>query len=186
MIERLSESFATPRLDIRIVEARDLAGLLVVHADEEVTRFLPYDVWRSMDDARAWLARVAAFADDGKSRQFVMIERDGARPVGAIVLFNVDASNRRAELGYVLGRADWGRGLMREALDAFVAHAFDDLELRRIEAFADPRNVASHRLLLATGFAHEGLLRARGMQNGVVVDSNAYGLLREEFRPPAR
>jgi [ribosomal protein S5]-alanine N-acetyltransferase len=186
MIERLSSSVDSERLVVRLVEPRDLPGLLVVHADDEVTRFLPYETWRSMDDAEAWFVRIMGLHDLGRSRQFVMIERDGERPVGAVVLFNPDAANRRAEVGYVLGRADWGRGLAREALDALLPRAFDDLDLRRIEASVDPRNVASHRLLLALGFVHEGRLRARSVMKGEPVDSNVYGLLRGELRPRPR
>ena len=182
MIERLTSAFDTARLTVRLVESRDLDGLLTVHADEEVTRFLPYDTWKSMDDATAWLARIVGLHEQDRSRQFVMIERETDRPVGAIVLFNVDPGNLRGEIGYVLGRADWGRGLMREALVPFVDRAFDDLGLRRLEAFVDPRNTASHRLITALGFVHEGLLRARGMIKGRVVDSNVYGLLVDEWR----
>ena len=90
-----------------------------------------------------------------------------------------------ADVGYAVARDVWGRGYAREALDALLVRAFADMDLRRVEAFADPRNVGSHRLLLSVGFVHEGLLRARTVQKGVVVDSNVYGLLRDEFRPHA-
>jgi RimJ/RimL family protein N-acetyltransferase len=186
MIERLTTAFETERLTIRRVELRDLEGLLTVHSHDDVTRFLPYDTWKSMDDATAWFERISLLDADGRSRQFVMIERADAgareRPVGAIVLFNVDAGNLRGEVGYVLGRADWGRGLMREALTTFLTHVFDDLGLRRIEAFVDPRNRASHRLATSLGFVHEGMLRERSSIKGQVADSNVYGLLVDEWR----
>jgi ribosomal-protein-alanine N-acetyltransferase len=185
MIERLSASFEAGRLQVRIVEARDLHDLLVVNGDDEATRYLPYESWRSMDDAQAWLARIGGLHEQGKSRQFVMIDREAGRCVGAIVLFNPDDANRRAEVGYVVARSHWGLGYAREALDGLLTRAFEDMELRRVEAFADPRNVGSHRLLMSTGFVHEGCLRGRSVQKGNVVDSNAYGLLREEFRPRA-
>jgi ribosomal-protein-alanine N-acetyltransferase len=181
-IDGLRQAFETERLEMRIVEPRDLIGLIVVHADDDVTRFLPYDTWHTADDANAWYARNRGFHDDGKSRQFVMIERSDGRPIGAVVIFNFDAGNRRAEIGYVLGKRDWGRGLMREALTGFMPHVFDDLELRRVEAHVDPRNLASHKLLLALGFKHEGLLRQRGIIGGEVVDSNVYGLLKSEWQ----
>jgi [ribosomal protein S5]-alanine N-acetyltransferase len=186
MIDRLSASFATGRLQVRLVEARDLRDLLVVNGDDEATRYLPYPSWDSMEDAEAWLVRIGALHEQGKSRQFVMVDREADRCVGAIVLFNTDDANRRAEVGYVVARPDWGRGYAREALDGLLLRAFEDMDLRRVEAFADPRNAGSHRLLMSTGFVHEGCLRGRSVQKGVVVDSNAYGLLREEFRPRAR
>ena len=56
---------------------------------------------------------------------------------------------------------------------------------RQLEAYVDPRNVASHRLLLSLAFRLEGLLRGRSVMKGVVVDSNVYGLLRGEFESKA-
>jgi RimJ/RimL family protein N-acetyltransferase len=170
----------TPRLVIRRVEERDLDGLMAVNGDDEVTRYLPYASWRSVDDAQAWLVRMNGMQDDGRACQLVTVDRAADRPVGAILLFNFDDANRRAELGYVLGRRDWGRGVMREALDAVLRCAFADLDARRIEAFVDPRNAASHGLLLRLGFRHEGLLRARSVMKEEVVDANVYGLLADD------
>lgn len=181
MIERLSSTLDTDRLTIRRVEARDLDGLMAVNTDDEVTRFLPYRTWRSYEDAEAWHARIVGLEEAGSLRQFVIVERSDARVIGAAVVFRIDAQNRRAELGYVLGRRDWGRGLMREALAGLLSRLFDDLDLHRVEAVADPRNGPSHRLLIGLGFRHEGLLRERSVMKGEVVDSNAYGLLAREF-----
>ena len=180
-IDRLTRSFETARLIVRLVEERDLEGLLAVNRDDEVTRFLPYGTWRSIDDAQAWLVRIDELQAEGKLRQFVVIERDVDEVVGALVLFNVDGSGR-AEVGYVVGRRGWGRGLAREALRSLLTHAFDDLALRRIDAHVDPRNVASHRLLIALGFEHEGTIRERSVVKGEVVDSGFYGLLAREWR----
>ena len=193
MLARLSPSFETPRLMLRQVERRDLDDLTVVNGDDETTRFLSYGSWRSSDDAEAWYADVVASHASGKSRHFVLLARHdgrdrasaGGRVIGAAVLFNADAVAARVELGYVLGSRDRGLGLMREALQALIARAFMELDLRRIEAFVDPRNVASDRALRSLGFAHEGRLRARGVLKGEVVDSDAYGLLRGEWAASA-
>ena len=181
MIEGLPSSLATERLVVRHVESGDLQDLLVVHADDDVTRYLPYNTWRSIDDARAWHARIVGLEADGKLRQFVVVDRADDRVVGATVVFGVDAVHRRAELGYVLGRRDWGRGLMREALDALVSAAFETLALRRMEAHVDPRNEPSILVLLRLGFVCEGLMRERGLLKGEVVDSCIYGLLAPDF-----
>ncbi len=176
---------------MRVVEPADLDDLLVVHADDDVTRFLPYVTWRSIDDARAWHARIVGLESDGRLRQYVVVDRGDARVVGSVLIFNVEPVHRRAELGYALGRRDWRRGVMSEALDAFVAVAFDALELRRMEAHVDPRNAPSIRLLERLGFVREGLMRERATIKGQVVDSCIYGLLADDLRrrratpPPA-
>ena len=67
--------------------------------------------------------------------------------IGTTTLYNLDFSNRRAEMGYALGREHWGQGYMAEALQALLAYCFDVLDLRRIEADVDPRNAASIQTL---------------------------------------
>lgn len=62
-------------------------------------------------------------------------------------------------LGFQLARPHWGRGLMREAAGAVLAHALTQPGLWRVDALCDVDNTASERLLLALGMVREGLLR---------------------------
>jgi len=67
-----------------------------------------------------------------------------------------------------------------------VTYAFNDLDLNRIEADVDPRNVASARSLVRMGFRKEGHLRERWIVSGEVSDSDLYGLLRIDWPPRVR
>ena len=191
-LDRLASSFDTTRLSLRFVERRDLPDLTVINADDETTRFLGHHSWRSSDDAETWYRDVVDAYEAGRSRHFALVaggrpvaghDTNDGRVIGVAVLFNFDPVASRAELGYMLGPRDRGAGLMHEALCALLSRAFTDLDLRRIEAFVDPRNAASGRTLRSLGFAYEGRLRARGVLKGEVVDSDAYGMLQGEWRP---
>jgi hypothetical protein len=113
-------------------------------------------------------------------------EYDAARKVwhqtwvdssGTLLLFNFAPVSARLELGYVLGQAHWGLGLMREALRSACAHAFGSLGIRRLEAEVNSSNVASMRVLRNLGFVHEGTLRKRWIAKGEAYDTDMYGLL---------
>ena len=80
-----------------------------------------------------------------------------------------------------MGRAHWGKGYMNEALNGLVSHAFEVMNLRRLEADVDPRNGASVRTLERLGFEREGFLRERWYVNGEIQDALFYGLLRREW-----
>ena len=62
-------------------------------------------------------------------------------------------------LGYQIARDRQGQGLMREALEALNAFAFEAMGLHRIMANYVPGNDRSGRLLERLGFEHEGLAR---------------------------
>ena len=68
-----------------------------------------------------------------------------------------------------------------EAAAALIAFAFARLDLRRIEADADPRNVGSIRVLEKLGFVREGFLRERWDIGGEIQDAVLFGLLRREW-----
>jgi ribosomal-protein-alanine N-acetyltransferase len=174
----------SPRLRLRPIAATDLPDLLVVNGDPEVTRFLPYATWQTAADGEAWFARMQTLAAAGTSQQLVVQRRDDGRVIGTALLFRHDEASVRAELGYALGRAHWGRGLMREALHALCGHAFGPMGLRRLEAEVNPANVASSTLLGALGFTHEGCLRQRWVAKGSApYDTHFYGLLAHEWPP---
>lgn len=176
-----SPTLHTERLTLRLACADDLAGLLHVHADAEVNRFLPYTTWQGMADAEDWFGRVLQRREADESLQLVIADRHSGQVLGSCLLFHFDHDSGLAEVGYALGRPHWGQGIMREALRALLAYAFTELGLRRLEAEVDPRNRASGQLLLRLGFAREGLLRQRRVMKGEIKDAELYGCLRDEW-----
>jgi ribosomal-protein-alanine N-acetyltransferase len=176
----------SPRLLVRAIAEADLPSLLVVNSDPEVTALLPYATWGSLADGQAWYARVRGLEATGLALQFVIVGKSTGAVIGTCLLFRFEETSARAELGYVLGRAHWGQGLMREALVAFLSAAFDSMRLRRIEAEVNTRNQASAALLMRLGFTKEGLLRQRWVTKGHAVDVEMYGLLRGELRTEVR
>ena len=169
------------RLCVRPVSEPDLPALLEVNGDEEVTRFLPYAAWKSMSDAEAWFKRMADLQAHGSALQFVIAEKQTGVPIGTCLLFQFEEANGQAEIGYVLGRAYWGHGYMREALTALIDCAFNRLSLRRLEAAVESQNAASTRLLRGLGFTREGVLRERWITKGGPMDAEIFGLLRREW-----
>jgi ribosomal-protein-alanine N-acetyltransferase len=87
----------------------------------------------------------------------------------------------RGELGFDLGRACWGKGLMGEALKSILAYGFEEVGLNRIEAFVDPSNERSIHLINRTGFHREGLLREFGYWKGRFWDQICYAMLKRDW-----
>ena len=173
---------ASSRVTMRPVAEADLPDLLEVNGDPEVTRFLPYKTWTSLDDGVAWLKRMEGIAATGTGQQFVVASNDDARVIGSVLVFRYDEPSARAELGYVLGRRHWGRGLMREMLLALCRHVFATGAIRRFEAEVDPDNAASNRLLRELGFVREGTYRQRWITHGATHDTHIYGLLASDWQ----
>jgi RimJ/RimL family protein N-acetyltransferase len=96
--------------------------------------------------------------------------RGEPRPVGAVSV-SPTGDPCRAELGYVLARAHWGRGVATAAVKRTVAAVFGEVPgLERVEALVDVANPASQRVLEKAGFTREAVLRKYGAIKGVVRD----------------
>ncbi len=179
-------TFRTPRLTLRQVNETDLGDLFLANSDPEVTRYLPYPPWQSMDDAHAWFDRTKTRHADKVAAQFAIRinadDDDSARTIGNALLFQFDTQNEVAEIGYVIAREHWGKGYTSEAMRPLIDHAFNALGFHRLEAKLDPRNLASAKVLTKLGFTHEGTRRESWLDHNGRSDTASYGLLQSEWR----
>jgi RimJ/RimL family protein N-acetyltransferase len=173
------------RVRLRWLTDADVPALFTVFGDPEVTRYWGHAVLPDLAAAAALLADIQRHFRAGTLFQWGVEATDG-QVVGTCTLAGIDPANRRAELGFALGRAHWGRGYMTAALPAVLAFAFDRLGLHRVFADTDPRNAASIRTLDRLGFVREGLLREHYLVQGEPQDAIVYGLLRTEWTRAAR
>ena len=171
----------TSRVVLRWISEDDVDSLYEIFSDPHVMRY-----WSTVPlanrEAAAELQR--EIAEGNGSEQMLkwgIALRDSNIVIGTTTLFNLSLENGRAELGYAMAHAYWGKGYMNEALNALVLHAFEVMELRRLEADVDPRNTASIHTLERLGFQREGFLRERWHVNGEIQDALFYGLLRREW-----
>ena len=89
-----------------------------------------------------------------------------------------DVERVSSEIGYWLGEAFWGRGIMTAAVRATVEHLFRHFDFMRLEAPVFEWNPASMRVLEKCGFAREGVLRKSIEKDGQIIDAVLYARLR--------
>ncbi len=179
-------TLSAERVRLRWLRQQDADALFRIYCDPEVTRYWSTPPMRFKAEARRLVREVHEEHSAGHLHEWGLAETDTDQVIGTCTLFNLDRDNRRAEVGFALGRTWWGRGLMAEGLTMLLDFCFARLELRRLEADVDPRNHASIRLLEQLGFRREGLLRERWNVGGELQDAAFYGLLARGYRPLRR
>jgi [ribosomal protein S5]-alanine N-acetyltransferase len=107
------------------------------------------------------------------------IEIQGEAAGGIGIELHTDVERVSAEIGYWLGQAHWGRGIVTEALKAVTAEAFARYEITRLYALPFADHIASVRVLEKAGYVREGHLRQSAIKNGKVRDQ----LLFAAYRP---
>jgi RimJ/RimL family protein N-acetyltransferase len=170
----------TARLSLRWIVDEDLQAIYTVFSDPDVMRYWSTPPLRSLDEARELVAEIREGFQRGDLLQWGIARGTDNTIIGTTTLFHI-VINHRAELGYALGREEWGKGYMLEALTGLLGYAFTQMKLHRVEADVDPRNSRSIRTLERLGFKKEGHLRERWKVSGEIQDALFYGLLRSEW-----
>lgn len=171
----------TSRLELRPGRPADAAAMFAIFSDPAVMRYWSEPPWTAIEQAERAAERDAQAFEAGRALRLAVVRIQDHTLIGQCTLYNFVSTCRRAEIGYSLAASAWGQGYMHEALTALVRYAFEVLDLNRIEADVDPRNLASEKSLRRLGFVQEGLLRERWIVNGEVSDTGFYGLLRTEW-----
>ena len=74
-----------------------------------------------------------------------------------------------------------GQGYCTEAACEAIRHAFDDLDLNRVEAHHMTNNPASGRVMRKLGMLPEGILRQAVYKSGEFEDVALYAILRDDY-----
>ncbi|MGN6376331.1 MAG: GNAT family N-acetyltransferase [Sphingomonas sp.] len=166
----------TDRLRLRPLVLDDAEALFPAMADPVLTTWWSRGPFESADELRehlaprlgqpGWRSWAITLADDDAAIGFVVA---GEKRQGKV-----------SEIGYILARDHWGRGIAAEAVTALIDRLFAEGQ-RRVFADTDPENVRSLALLERLGFRREGLLRGEWETHLGVRDSAILGLLRDEW-----
>lgn len=107
--------------------------------------------------------------------------------IGGIgITLNGDVHRLTAEMGYWLGEAHWGKGIMTETIPRFTEFAFERFGLVRIYAEPFVENRASCRVLEKSGFVREGRMRCNVIKDGRIMDQFLYARIKTAAPDPKR
>ena len=149
--------------------------------DYLVTRYLgPIVLPYTMDQALADIALAVSEEDSGRLTRVIAVDGE---PVGWIYGRLPRGGQNSAELGYWLGRAWWGRGIMTAAAGEMCRLLFARGDVHRVWASALAVNVGSWRVMEKIGMRREGVFREAVTIDGAYYDDLYYAVLRQEFLP---
>lgn len=143
---------AGPMVTLRPVGAADLPILQVWDADPMIIALMG----RRFDDQtpEAWFRSLR-----GQRTCRAWIVEAGGRPVGEVELAQINWRNGTAEIRICIGeKENWGQGLGTESMVASLAHAFEQMNLKRIYLRVFDTNTRAIRLYERLGFRKEAVL----------------------------
>lgn len=118
----------------------------------------------------------------GTMLPFAILDSSG-KAVGMTTYMNVDAANRRVEIGSTWYRKSVQRGPMNtECKLLMLRHAFEELDCIVVEFRTHFMNVASRRAIERLGAKMDGILRSNMiLKNGSLRDTAVFSILAHEW-----
>lgn len=168
----------TERLLLRPVTLEDAEDLYEYASDEENVYFV-FEQYQSLEDAPF---SIANFFMDQPLGKFGIELKENNKFIGTIDLFNISPQKMSAEMGYILNSKYHQKGYMTEAGRALLALGFEKMELEKIYALCDSRNMASAGVMKKLGMKQEAHRRHHSLsKDGEWIDMLEYAILKDEY-----
>lgn len=170
----------TERLLLRKMRLGDAEAMFVYASDPEVTRYVFWETHGSIVESENFLRLAAESYERGDFGGWGVVVKASGAFVGTCGM-EAASEHSRAELGYVLAREHWGKGLMPEAVRRVIRFCFERMGLNRVEARCIAENIASARVMEKAGMSCEGTLSKREYIKVAYRDMKMYSILRSDY-----
>jgi RimJ/RimL family protein N-acetyltransferase len=172
----------TPRGTLAPLDPSHHDGLVEAVKDGEIWK-LWYTRVPAPDEMHAEIQRRLELQEKGSMLPFTIIDNETGRVAGMTTYMNVDAQNRRVEIGSTWYRKSVQRtSLNTQCKLALLGHAFETLGCIAVEFRTHYFNSASRRAIERLGAKLDGILRShQRLADGSLRDTCVYSIIAGEW-----
>lgn len=146
----------TERLILRELEYTDVNDLFEMDSDPEVHLYIENNPVKSMDEITKVIEMLKKQYKENGIARWAVIDKLTNECIGwsGLKYFNqpLNKHNNFYELGYRFKKKHWGKGFATESSIAILDYGFANLNIDKIFAITDPKNVNSKKVLTKLGF----------------------------------
>ena len=178
-----TQNIETQRLLLRRFNIDDATKIFNNWAnDPENVKYLSWKAHKDISDTYRILDKWIKKYDDKNSYRWCITLKDTGEVIGCIDVIEIIEIRATCEIGYVLSKKYWNKGIMTEALMSVIKYLFNEVNFNRIQLRHVVDNVASGKVMIKCGMKYEGVLRQYGVKNtGEYCDSAIYSILKSEI-----
>jgi RimJ/RimL family protein N-acetyltransferase len=164
------------------LESEHAAALRVAAADGELWK-LWYTSVPKPENVQAYVDKALQMREDLGAMAFVIRDLRDGELVGSTRYCNVDAANRRLEIGYTWHAARAQRtGINTECKLMLLTHAFETLKCIAVEFRTNFMNHQSREAITRLGAKQDGVLRNHQLlEGGILRDTVVFSIVESEW-----
>lgn len=166
----------TDRLILRPLTLEDAEDIFEYTSDEETMRYI-FQPHTSLNQTKEFIANYYLTSPLG----FYALEYKENHKMIGVVEFRIDEKKHEGEIGYMLNKNYWGKGLTTEACLRILSLGFDTLFLERIVSGHDAGHTASGNLLKKVGMTFETIAKDTHEVRGEMVDTFLYEITKDAY-----
>ncbi len=144
----------TPRLRLRQFTIDDLDDLHHIYSHPDLSKYMPNEKPLSLEETRAAIKSLTDNWEENHFGVWAVIYKEQEKLIGHCGLKFLE-NTPEVQIGYLLLKSYWTRGLGTEAASAALKYGFEVVNLQKIVAVAKPENIASRRVLEKVGMKYE-------------------------------
>jgi len=172
----------TERLILRPITIDDAESMFEYASDFETTKLLTFPIHKTIEDS---IYAIETFflprAAKGIPEAYALVLKETNQMIGTCDIHSIIGVDT-GEVGYVLNKNYWGRGLITEALKKLIEVSFINIGIRRLQIRHHIDNIGSQRVCEKTDFRLEGTLRQQMKEkDNSYGDYKIYSILSNEF-----
>jgi RimJ/RimL family protein N-acetyltransferase len=147
------QEIETARLYLRQFTPDDLDELYRIYSDSQVMKYVSEGV-RNREETAADLFQIVTDWEQHAFGLWAVVNKENNQLIGDGGLRFL-GKKPEVEVGYVLAKAYWGKGLATEVAAASLKYGFEVLKLDKIVAVADTGNRSSRRVMEKVGMKYQ-------------------------------
>ena len=170
----------TERLILREIRKSDWKDVHEYAVDPDVYKFMPWGP-NTIEDTKNYIQRAIDSRQEVPRTNFelAIILKSNQKQIGGCGITVSDAGNQQGWIGYCLNKNFWGQGYVTEASIKLLEFGFEQLNLHRIYATCDTKNIGSARVMEKIGMQREGHMRDDKLIRKKWRDSFLYAVIKQ-------
>lgn len=145
----------TERLVLKSLSHDDDVAFAEIRNNPRVNEFLYRPDIISIEYANDFIGKRIVDAENNESIMWAIHFKEQTKLLGSICLWNIAAEKDKAEIGYEMHPDYYGKGIMHEAMQRVIKYAFEEMNVKTIEALPVKDNTKSIQLLERNNFVRD-------------------------------
>ncbi len=175
-------SLSNERVSLEPLTAEHIESMKAICQNPDIWTWYTEDLYEP-DQMAKWMTSRLNESHDGKKMSYAVRLKEEDRIIGSTSYGNIDWEEKGIEIGWTwLGHDYIGAGINKHMKFLMLEHAFEKMDIERLELRTDERNARSRRAMEKIGAKHDGTLRShRSTQGGIRRNTAVYSILKSEW-----